>query len=261
VGPSVGWAVLLVAGLVECGGNDLSRSTGGQGSSGAPAGGSETVAGGGLSASGGSLGVAGTASGACVAPSAVGYQPMWTPPSNPEAGACTEQQVSQEYSLCEPDSGAYDQTGCRAFNVDPANSTCLGCVFGALGAANAGAVLVMPGGQWLANRAGCIALVDGDSSATGCGANTQAADVCRYSACIAACTPSVSDTAFSTCERAAESGACIAYFSKAACAQLPRYASCDYSDFPAYYTAMADLFCVSGPTPSAGGGDAAGAGP
>jgi hypothetical protein len=123
VGPSVGWAVLLVAGLVECGGNDLSRSTGGQGSSGAPAGGSETVAGGGLSASGGSLGVAGTASGACVAPSAVGYQPMWTPPSNPEAGACTEQQVSQEYSLCEPDSGAYDQTGCCAFNVDPANSS------------------------------------------------------------------------------------------------------------------------------------------
>jgi hypothetical protein len=261
LGLGVSWAGLLLAGLVDCGGTNDSRSTTEQGSSGAPAGGSAAAAGAGLSEIGGSGASAASsgAPGACVTPSADGYQPMWTPPSAPMVGACTEQQVSREYAVCQPSSGTYDKNACRAFDVDPANSTCLGCMFGVLGSAALGAILIQPSGQWLANRAGCIALIDGDSSATGCGAKTQAAGVCENFACSASCTPQASSANFAACEMASFSGTCTDYFSKAACAQLPRYASCEYSTFADNYNAMADLFCVSGPSGSAGG--AAGAGP
>ena len=211
-----------------------------------------------MSGSGASAGVAGPALGTCVTPSPLGYQPTWTPPSAPAVGACTEQQVSQEYALCQFGTSTYDAVACRAFDVAPANSMCMSCMFGALGATAVGAILVMPGGQWLANRSGCIALIDGDSSATGCGAKTQAADVCKYGACLAACTLPVSDADFRACQQATENGACSAYYSQAACAELPRYASCEYPDFATFYSAMADLFCVSG-LPAAGG--EAGAGP
>jgi hypothetical protein len=150
---------------------------------------------------------------------------------------------------------------CRAFDVDPANSACLGCLFGALGDPSIGAVLVLPSGQWIANRAGCIALVDGDSSASGCGARAQASDVCEYTACLAACTLAAPEADFLKCEQAARSGPCSLYFNKAACVQLPRYASCAYADFGAYYQAMADLFCVTGSPGSTPEGGAAGAGP
>jgi hypothetical protein len=213
-----------------------------------------------VSGAGGASG-AGSGASACMATSADGYQPMWTPPSAPMVGACTQQQVSREYALCQSSSGMYDQNACRAFDVDPANSTCLGCMFGVLGVADVGAVLLQPSGQWLANRAGCIALVDGDSSATGCGASTQAAQVCQNAACLAACTLQVSSADFIACEIATINGACSAYFSKATCAQLPRYASCEYPTFATSYSAMADLFCVTGLPVSPGAGGAAGAGP
>jgi hypothetical protein len=70
-----------------------------------------------------------------------------------------------------------------------------------------------------------------------------------------------SSAVFTACEMATVNGVCGAYFNEAACAQLPRYASCSYPDFAAFYDAMADLFCVSGPSSSAGAGGAAGAGP
>ena len=240
----------FLLGLVECGGTNDSRSTAGQGSSGAPD----------LGGAGGSSGAAASGASACEVPSAAGYEPTWTPPRAPLAGVCTEQQVAMEWNFCENSSALFDVQACRAFDVDPANAACLGCLFGALGATDLGAVLVLPEGQWIANRAGCIALVDGDSSATGCGAKTQAADVCQYTACLAACTAPVSNADFAACEKTARNGACRAYVDQAACSQLPRYASCSYSDFSEYYRAMADLFCPSEPGGAAEGG-AAGASP
>src|SRR5690349_21917201 len=46
-------------------------------------------------------------------------------------GACTTQQISDEYALCQSDK--YDAKACRAFNVDQANSHCLDCLFSATG--------------------------------------------------------------------------------------------------------------------------------
>jgi hypothetical protein len=176
-------------------------------------------------------------------------------------GACTEQQASEEWALCEFSSGMFNQTACRAFDINPANAACLGCMFGALGQAKVGAVLLLPDGQWIANKAGCIALIDGDTSETSCGAKTQAADVCVYSSCLAACVLPAPDADFAACEKASRSGTCSAYVNNAACAQLPSYASCFYASFREYYDAMVDLFCVSGRPASTAEGGAAGAGP
>jgi hypothetical protein len=263
LGLSVSWAGFLLAGLVECGGTNASRSTAEQSSSGAPAGDSAAAAGlsevGGSGASGGSSGAA--APGTCATPSADAYQPMWTPPSAPMVGACSPQQVSREWALCEISSAMFDQNACRAFDSDPANSSCLGCMFGVLGAPSLGAILILPGDEWVANRGGCIALLDGDSSATGCGAKVEAATVCAYTACNAACTRPVSDKDLVACQNGTASGACSAYFDNAACEQLPRYASCAYSNFADYFNGFADLFCVSGLPGSVGAGGEAGAGP
>src|SRR5882724_6564270 len=135
---SISAAMLLLATLAECGGTTGPRSTAEQGSSGAPGGGSKATA-----------GVGGAAAGVCTTPSADSYQPTWTPPSAPMVGACTQQQVSQEWALCEIGSGTYNQSACHAFDSDPANAACLGCVFGVLGAPNAGAILVLPGNEWI----------------------------------------------------------------------------------------------------------------
>jgi len=253
LGLCVSWAALLLSGLVECGG------TGSRSDSSAAATGLSEIGGSGTSA--GSSGVAGSAPGTCAGSSADGYQPMWTPPSAPMVGACTQQQVSQEYAVCEPGTGTYDKNACRAFEADPVNTTCLGCMFGVLGASSAGAILVLPDDQWIVNRGGCIALLDGDRSATGCGAKAQAATVCAYTVCNAACTRPVSDKDLVACENGTASGACSAYYDNAVCEQLPRYASCVYSNFADYFNGFADLCCVSGLPGSAGAGGAAGAGP
>jgi hypothetical protein len=247
---SVSGAMLLLAALAECGGTTGPRSTAEPGSSGAPEGGSTATAGAG-----------GAAAGVCMTPSADGFQPMWTPPSAPMVGACSEQQVSQEWALCAVESAAFNQSACHTFNADPANSACLGCMFGVLGSPSVGAILVLPGNEWIANRGGCIALLDGDRSATGCGAKKQADDACTYLGCFAACTQRASDKDLLACEAAARSGACSAYSNAAVCAQLPRYASCQYQNFADYFNAMADLFCVSGPPAGTAAGGAAGAGP
>jgi hypothetical protein len=248
----VGWAGLLLAGLVACGGADASRPTGGQGGAAATGGGA---------AISGSGGVAAAVPGTCVAPSAAGYQPMWRPPNAPMVGACTEEQVSRQYALCEFNSGMYSEAACEAFGAQPANFKCLSCMFGAPGAASVGAILDLPGDEWVANQAGCLALVDGDSSATGCGAKRQAAELCVYTACNTACARPVSNEVVGACDSAAQSDACSAYFSEAACALSPRYAACDYTSAADYFTAMADLFCVSGLPAGAGAAGAAGAGP
>jgi hypothetical protein len=59
----------------------------------------------------------------------------------------------------------------------------------------------------------------------------QAADVCVYTACLAACTQPLSEADFAACQKAAGNVACSLYVDKAACGQLPRYAACNYSSF------------------------------
>jgi hypothetical protein len=164
------------------------------------------------------------------------------PKSTP--GACTKQQLEQDYALC-GGSLDYSEVKCRAFEEDPANAAGLSCLFSASGDASSGAVLVLPAGRWLANIGGCEALLDGDSSQTSCGARHQAADVCKEFACAKACARPVSNATWQSCLDAADL-VCFDYLDQDTCSSLPRYALCHQMGFQAYFTTFGNLFCGAG---------------
>jgi len=192
-------------------------------------------------------------------------------PPKATPGVCTTQQIADAYALCHGEK--YDAQACRAFNVDPANSQCLDCLISDAGSSKeSGALLLLLRGYLVANVGGCIALLDGDDGDTSCGALTQAAGVCEYSACLTACpNPPVPDAEWSACLDSARAGACASYINQSTCVGLPRYARCQYPTFAEFFNGMGDLFCGAGPpalTGQAGAGQggasdggAAGAGP
>jgi len=246
---------LLLAGLVQCGksssdspSSDATAGTETGGAGGAP------VIGRAGSAVIGDAGDASVGVGQCSTPTSAGYKPQWMPPKA-APGACTQQQIEQEYSLCERDSLDYSPAKCRAFDEDAANGACLGCLFSANGDASSGAILLMPGNGWLPNYGGCEALLDGDSSPTSCGARTQAASVCRDWSCRKACVGPVPDADWRACNVAARVVACFDYFDQDTCAGLPRYARCNQASFHDNFMAMGDVFCGFGP-PSVSNGEA-----
>jgi hypothetical protein len=180
-------------------------------------------------------------------------------PPKATPGACDTEKIAQEYALCSSGSPKYDQTACRSFNIDPANASCLGCLFSASDADVSAALLVLPGSYWLANVGGCEALLDGDSSPTSCGAREQASSICQYNACINACASGATDQDWATCRTAAVK-ACDQYSSKTSCSGLPLYTACHFTVFADYFSRMGDLFCGAGPTTPSPEGGAGGAG-
>jgi hypothetical protein len=192
-----------------------------------------------------------------MAPTADGFETQWMPPQA-TPGACSAEQIAQQYALCSSGSAKYNRTACRAFDIDTANATCLGCLFTAFDADVSGAIMLLPKNHWLANIGGCEALIDGDSSPTSCGAREQAASICEYDVCIDACTSDATEQDWKTCNRAA-SQACAQYRSKASCSNLPRYAACHLTTFADYFSTLGDIFCGSGltaPSPEGGAGGA-----
>ena len=253
---------------LDCGGKGTARPSPDE-SGGAGSGGKASGAGsGGTRNLRGSAGIAGsgeTAPGAaCGTPTADDYVPVWMPPKA-VPGACTKQQISDEYALCQVE--AHDQTACRAFNTEASNRKCLDCLFSSMDASESAAILLLQDGYPVGNVGGCITLYDGDSSDTSCGARTQAADICEFNACLTACTSfPIPKAEWSACLASARSGPCAGYFKQLSCAALPRYAACEYSTFADFFNGMGDLFCGAGPpsqTDEAGAsaGGSAGAGP
>jgi hypothetical protein len=170
-------------------------------------------------------------------------------------GACSTDQIAKKYALCERSSPQYSAMACRAFDLDAANTRCLGCLFSASDGATSGAIIVVDD-HWLANLGGCEALVDGDSSPDGCGARVQADSICEYEACINACASDATQADFDACRSAAKI-ACGQYRSKISCSGLPQYTACHQMSFADYFTTMGDLFCGSG-LPAVGQGGAGG---
>lgn len=211
-------------------------------------------------ANGGSSGSAGTDADAlktqCDPPDPGHYMPHWSPPQ-PTPGTCTTAQIQTQYELCQ-DRDTYDRDQCRAFNAAAENAACIDCLFSAVGAADSHALLVFPTGYPVANVGGCIALLDGDTSDTSCGALAQAAEVCQYRGCLTTCNRST-NTAWVHCLEQAENGVCADFFNAAACSELPKYAQCHWGDWHEFFSQYGDLFCGSGP-PSNNPG-AAGAAP
>lgn len=243
---------IVLSGVVKCGGSgssgrgdDTPLATGG----GAPVAGSAGV------------GAAGAATVSCQSPTVGDYQAHWMPPKA-HPGACTTEQIADEYALC-VNPKTYDEQACQASHAGAAAVICLDCLYSTLVADESQAILLLDGRNALANVGGCIALLDGDSSDTGCGALTQAADICAIAVCDAACPEGVASAEFNGCWARAITGACVKYSSVAQCREQPRYSRCVHQAFQDYFVTVADLFCGAGPpdTQSPGAPGAAGAAP
>jgi hypothetical protein len=247
---------LATLGYAACGGKGVDSTSVSAGADAGASGAAASRAGAsGVSAGAVGLGGAGNAAGAGAGtagvvtcdPTPIGaWTPVWTPPATPTPGVCTAQQISTEVGLC--GSGAsLDRAACAAFDRDPANTACVGCLFTTTDQSKYGAVTIDANNYWQTNIPGCIAEIDGDLSANGCGAKDQAYSDCLRTACEAACWADKSSAAYSDCRAKASAGDCQAEQAADVCAKSPKYASCvDYSLFADYFVAIGGLFCSTG---------------
>jgi len=247
-----------IAFVTACGGSSTVEKSPDAGDGGA--GGTTSIGSGGVSAAGGHVAVqtggvpaAGgtTASGAGGRISAdaglctpkAGYTAKWVPPIAPR-NVCTEAQLTTWNQVCAVQPNA---DTCDAFRRDPKNASCLSCVLTPSTDGAYGAVIIEPDHYNYSNEAGCIALLDGDASSTGCGAKREAYQLCRAFAC-ADCI--ADQTQHNACESAAITTVCRSFYEDEVCASASRYASCiAYTTFADSSLAMARRFCAA---PSAG---------
>jgi len=168
------------------------------------------------------------------------WAPTWRRPAVPQPGACTLGQIDLEYASCEGPSAT--SARCSAFRNDAANVVCVSCLFSDEGAALYGPI-IRSDDVWRSNTAGCIALLDGDVSAGGCGARVQASSSCYDAACDG-CAPV---DAYVACRQKAAETSCRQYYLDAVCLLRPQYASCtEYASNREFFVAAATLFCSSG---------------
>ncbi len=179
-------------------------------------------------------------------------QITWVPPITPEPNGCSSQQVSDYYNDCLGANAT--STLCQGFTSNAANTTCNTCLISTYNKDTTYGALIQIGGVDYANIAGCIAIVTGDTSSTGCGAKDQAVTDCETLACQANC-PAVTDTPsfteYTNCTTAADSAVCASYVSgecnlqdAGADGSAAAYATCEnHSSFEDYYNAMAVVFC------------------
>ena len=90
---------------------------------------------------------------------------------------------------------------------------------------------------------GCIASLDHDVSARGCGARVQASSACADAAC-SACQPYEK---FIECRRKAYTTVCRTHYLDSVCQFRPEYATCtDYETNEQYFRSVVNLFCGTG---------------
>jgi hypothetical protein len=127
---------------------------------------------------------------------------------------------------------------------NPANADCLACLFSIEEDSSYGPLILLANGSIQTNIPGCMALIDGDASAMGCGAKYQAYYDCIEAACGSNC-PTYDD--YVTCSSTARIGVCAPLLQQAVCRRRPEYASCNaYTTFEEYFFAIAKMFCSPG---------------
>jgi hypothetical protein len=174
--------------------------------------------------------------------------PAFAPPNQPQA-VCTPAQIEAYYNACWAP-GSSNAT-CDPFNGDPANSPCIKCMYVGENAKFYGAVIAYGSGDQT-NVGGCIALVDGDASPSGCGAAYQTYVLCGNQACELC----PAGTAYDNCQTKADFfGVCQPYAQTAQCAQASQYNGCFFTDFESYFRGIGQMFCAAASS-DAGIGDA-----
>jgi len=168
------------------------------------------------------------------------YAPTWISPSAPSA-ACTTTQIQELYDDCHGPNQS--PSACNAFVAVPANATCQSCMETPIGSTTYGAMIAWHDGASLeANIGGCMALLDGDLGASGCGTKYEAWDGCV----IAACSYCPGGT-YESCAVPARSGPCGASESAAqTCANDPTYATCvSQPTFEDFFKTFGAMFCAA----------------
>lgn len=184
----------------------------------------------------------------CSAQAADGGFLPFVPPS-PHRSVCTPAQILAYYDACW--AAGWTNATCDPFDGDPANSPCIRCMYGDATAKSWAAVIDYHGGT-LTNIGGCIALVDGDSSPTGCGAAYQTFQQCLGTACNSCPT----STTYDQCVAVAEFGVCQTYAQATTCSQADEYSGCFFTDFESYFRGIGQLFCAAASSDAGGdGGD------
>jgi hypothetical protein len=157
-------------------------------------------------------------------------------------GACTPTQLQDLYAKCDLDSPAYNQATCHAYEVDPANTTCIGCMFSVEGDPAYGPIVTLKDRSRFANLGGCISLVDGDTSASSCGARYWARVECDEAVC-----RSCPNGTFNACTGAAQKSVCSTYYEATVCAEKPLYARCiGLGPYKEYFLQYGAIFCSTG---------------
>jgi hypothetical protein len=177
----------------------------------------------------------------CAPKSATGWKPTWRPPEV-RLNSCTEGQIDRQFTLCEGAGGTAEE--CASFNRDPANAACRSCLYSTEDETTYGPIVYLRNRSEVVNVSGCIAIVDGNLSATGCGAQWQAYESCAENACIESC---VAFEDFQRCTTQARSTVCRAYDNVSACAEPSTYDVClGPATFEGLFRATARLFCGTG---------------
>jgi hypothetical protein len=155
--------------------------------------------------------------GAC-APSNAAYVASWHPPAA-RASACTAGELDLFWTSCW--TGGIHSAACTTFLG--AHGACAACLLTPSSAVPRGAVAVFATPDLVSiNSPGCVALVDGDTSANGCGAAGQALHDCKVAACAACDTSAANFPTFQACESAAATKGCASFAADfdAKCAEL-----------------------------------------
>ena len=132
------------------------------------------------------------------------FVPGWKPPAAFSHGPCTDAQISALVGCLSdlPDRGTCE----TFFSSDPVQTNCLACAITDKSASAYGP-LVKDGNVVSMNLAGCVARVEGNITATGCGAKMQAAEQCVQAACVRNCPVAKDDAGalarLKTCETSA----------------------------------------------------------
>jgi hypothetical protein len=189
---------------------------------------------------------------------------IWAKPRPINAMGCNSQEIQDFLNIC---INGTSTSACTAWQT--AHMTCNTCLNSNEGDQSFGPLInTASSGYIFVNDGGCIALLTGDTSDTGCGAAQWKTSDCEDDAC-AMCMDAMS---YSACQGNADTSTCTQYYNAGhidssgnaagtACANIDAgaIAACGLtaSTFDAFYTAVATVMCGGyTPPPSDAGSDA-----
>ena len=177
----------------------------------------------------------------CAPVSVAGYQPTALTPPHAPANACTSSELAGFYDACV----AQDTTSAACAAFQSSDAACSQCLLSQQTDATWGPV-VAGLGKTKIDVPGCIALVQGDASATSCAQRASDALGCEAWACDGVCpvTADAGETSYEACLQEAAIGDCHGYVVAQCDTADAGLGVCDPRPLDAQsFAALAAVFC------------------